>query len=79
MLYYNYKQKRFDFYKTKVPKYSYLEYMIHRTDRIHSLGENPDSEYYTQNTTNLSTLQLEDNDARQLADCWRDVNALGRS
>lgn len=51
---------------------------VHRTDGIHSFGENPDYEYYTQNTMSLSTLQLEDDDARQLTDCWRDVNVLGR-
>ena len=82
MLYYNYKQKRFGFYKTKVPKIpiSSTGYStVHRTDGIHSFGGNPDSEYYAQNTTNLSTLQLEYNDARQLTDYWRDVNALGRS
>ena len=82
LLYYNYKQKRFGFIKRKFKNISISSTgysTVHRTDGIHSFGGNPDSEYYTQNTMNLSTLQLEDDDARQLTDCWRDVNALGRS
>ena len=79
MLYYNYKQKLFFSSKTNIPISSTEYSTVHRTDGLHSFGGNPDSEYYAQNTTNLSTLQLEDNDARQFTDCWRDVNALGRS
>ena len=82
MLYYNYKQKTIWFFIKpefqNIPISSTGHSTVHRTEGIHSFGENPDYEYYTQNTTSLSTLQLEDDDARQLTDCWRDVNVLGR-
>ena len=68
MLYYNYKQKRFGLnHRAKNISISSTGHStVYRTDRIHSFDGNTDTECYSQKATNLSTLQLEDDDVRHL-------------